>query len=205
MQLGGCRLRAGSIVAANVWVIQNSYHSDESSSFATLRSYGTGSFLSRHIVYQRQGISLSAPNIVNQASSAPIKIQHVGIFNNTAGNGIDIAGIARLDASAEIWGVCGAGGTPIALSMAGALTYNASPPGPAAYFYIAVTDAPGAAWISYRRAQAWQTTAPAFDPATSTYTAFRNLTPANLQATIAGGGFNGQWSDPQSGARMASV
>lgn len=205
VQCVGTRFRASAILAANVWQVFNCYNSDEAAGFCTFRAYGTGCVMSRHIVYQRQGLALSAPNIVNQASIAPIKISHIGIFNNTAGNAVEVAGFAKLDSTAEIWGICGAGGTPMALAVAGLVGYNAVPPGVASFFYVDCSAAPGAAWISYRQGLAWQTTAPAWDPATSAYTAYRNLTPALLQATIAGGGFNCQFNEPQSGARLASI
>jgi hypothetical protein len=205
IQVMGSRFRANSIVAANVLEVGNCYHSDEASGFGTFRVYGTGSLISRHMVEQRLGLALSTPILVNQASSSGFKILHIGIFGNTGSNAIDIAGIARLDGIAEIWGVCGAGGTPFALSTASALRYNAVPPGHAPYFYVNVAAAPAGAWISYRRAAAWQTSAPAFDTATSTFTSYRVLTPANLQASLGAGGVNGEWFDPVSGCGMASV
>lgn len=42
-------------------------------------------------------------------------------------------------------------------------------------------------------------TAPAFDPATSTFTAYRALTVANIDATVAAAGFGGQVNDPVTG------
>lgn len=63
---------------------------------------------------------------------------------------------------------------------------------PASYFYINA-----AIWISCDQPGGNGNTAPAYDTATNTFTAARrNLSAANLSATVGAGGFNGRFFDP---------
>jgi hypothetical protein len=206
--LAGTRLRANSkMYFVGVIDLINSY-ADDSAAGAPVFTGALNSFAINCMTQQRGGIRLDGMTTVIGGGSGSVKawtIQNgMGIFNNTTGPGVDVASVT-LNAAAEIWGVCGAGGTPFFLQEGAGLYYTAPPPGLAGFFFINVAAAPGAAWISYRRASAVQTTAPAWDLATSTFTGYRALTPALIQATVAGGGFNGQFFDPPSGATLGAL
>lgn len=72
---------------------------------------------------------------------------------------------------------------------------------PASYFYINA-----AIWISCDQAGGNGNTAPAYDTAANTFTAARrNLSAANLSATVGAGGFNGRFFDPVTCCAMVAA
>jgi hypothetical protein len=201
----GTRFRANSKMwFPSSFTVANCYADDSASNPVLLLTVSSGALI-RFVTVQRQGVRILALSPLQFGFVKSWNMQSgLGIFNNSAGPGAEVSG-ASCNASQEVWGVCGAGGTPFQLQPGNFLYYRALPPGNAGLYFINVAAAPGGAWISYIRAQAVTTTAPTFDVATQTFTTYRALTPALLQATIAGGGVNGQWVDPLSGCGMAAI
>ena len=145
-------------------------------------------------------------------------LNSVGIFNVTNTFPIVILDYLTLPSTAEIWGGTAGGGgingfAPIllrsgaTLSWPGATITGAAPP--ASYFYVNLSGSP---WIALDDANGGSgTTAgvgyncPAWDVATNQFTADRALTPANLQATVAAGGFFGRFFDPRTKCSMVAA
>jgi hypothetical protein len=205
----GVRLRAnGRYLASTTFTVVNCYASDEAAGAPFLGLVGYSGTILRFTTWQRQGIIVAANNECETAfasASKPWLIQSpFGIFNNSAGPGMTLTNCSFNASTFELWGVCGAGGTPIFLTSGCCLYYRATPPGQANMYLINVAAAPTACWISYQRAQAVVVSAPTFNygVAPPVFTTVRNLTPALLQDTNLATGFNGQWFDPLSGCGM---
>jgi hypothetical protein len=206
--MSGVRFKANSLLAADSVNLQNCYWDDSQNNQPLIRSTNTfaTSSISNCVTVARRGVRFTTPgpSAATNALTGSVLTQFtngLGIFNNTGGVGFELNGSGTFSPTMRVWGVCQAGGTPIGLGSPGSrLCYGAALPGAASYYTVDVTLAPSAAWISYRNStaagEAYNATAPTFDPATSIFTAYRTLTPANLQAAIAAGGFNGQFFDP---------
>lgn len=205
----GSRIRAnGRYVASASFTVVNCYASDEAAGAPFLGLMGFGGTLLRFTTWQRQGIVVSGNCESELSSVSPNKSwllqSPIGIFNNTAGPGLTLGNCSFNASTLEIWGICGAGGTPIYLASGCSLYYRALPPGQANMYLINCAAAPAGAWISFQRAQAVVTSAATFNygVAPPVFTTVRNLTPALLQDTNLATGFNGQWFDPLSGCGM---
>jgi hypothetical protein len=206
IQCSGVRFKPGSLVSAEQFTLFSCYVDDSASGRFFIRQGGcTASSIVRFMTVQRQGVRVTSM-VPNSGNAIAMNINSgFGIFNNTAGPGLDIVGYGHFNSTQSIWGVCAAGGTPLHLGGNGSrLTYGAAVPGAASYFRIDCTLAPSGAWISYK-GPGIQVTAPAFDAATSTFTSYRTLTAANIQAALGSGGLNGQWFDPVTGCGMAAA
>jgi hypothetical protein len=203
--INGCRMRPNSKLSVLGVLTLNCCYSDDSASGAPTFSGLLNSFGIRYITQQRLGtIFLGLTSAQSGRHEAWTFQDGMGLFNNTAGPAYEVHN-ACFNSSNQVWGVCGAGGTPIFMKANGTLSYTVGAPGPAGYYFVDCTAAPAAAWISYSRNNTVQTTAPAWDFATSAFTAYRALTAANIQATVAAGGFFGQFSEPPSGCRFVPL
>jgi hypothetical protein len=201
----GCRIRPNSILfLPSSITLANCYADDSASGAPSFRTFQASAVI-RFVSQQRGGVRFLGLTETQVGAVKSWTFQNgMGVFNNTAAPGYEASG-ACLNAGCEVWGVAGAGGGAFLLSSGNSLSYTPVPPGVAGYFFIDLTAAPANAWISLRNAQALRTTAPAWDPATSAFTAYRNLTSVLIQATIAGGGFNGQFFDPLTGCALRSL
>ena len=208
--LQGMRIRAnGRVFGSSSVSIFNGYADDSAAGAPYFASAGGGNTILRFITWQRQGVIIVGPHAAEISAVSSVKAWNIqspfGVFNNTAGPGLTLTNCSFNASTFELWGVCGAGGTPVHLTTGNVLYYRAPPPGQANMYLINVAAAPAGAWISYLRAQAIQTSAPTFDysVAPPVFTTVRVLTPVNLQNTNLGtGGLAGQWFDPLSGCGM---
>jgi hypothetical protein len=135
-------------------------------------------------------------------------VNSVGMFNVPNTLPFTIRDSAQLSATCDIWGN-GNAFAPILLLANARLYWTAADvrggAPPASFFFINVAaSSPANVWVTCDDVTNGANI-PAWDTATNTFTANRLLSPANLQATVAAGGFNGRFFDPVSGCQMVAT
>ena len=194
-QLFGCHIGATLPSSVSNFVITGGYQSAGSSTWRILG--GTGQ-INRYML-QGSNTTLQLASVGARGTTIGWLISQLGCFDNGNQNPLTLVTDVTLSATASIWGANNAL-SPIFLTEAAMLKFSVAATAlPASYFYI--DTGPAGEWVTCDN----RTSIPAFDRATGLYTAPRLLSPANLQATVAAGGFGGQFFDPVTGCGFVSI
>jgi hypothetical protein len=183
MGILGCQLAPFAFPRAQNIVFVNGYCRGNSIEITTIAAMSFTRFMSQGRILRLT--CLTPPNLAGQVG---ILINQFGICDAGATVALIIRNNVCLQATATLWGP-GNTAEAIRLESNGLLAYGASSAAlPNSYFFISN----GGNWLSCEA----RISVPAFDVATSLWTAPRALSQANLQATVAAGGFGGQVNDP---------
>lgn len=183
------------------WFVTNSYQAGVSCTFHA--QYG--GTMRRHMTQGNATARFSCGSTGNMTGvNLGWVIEQLGSFDNASSNSIVILDRLQLTATATLWGVNAINAAPIIIARGGIFNFGAAFAAlPASYFYI--QPCPGGAdigaWVVCAL-NGFRANVPAYDDATQLFTANRLLSPANIQATVAAGGFGGQFFDPFTGCQM---
>jgi len=205
----GCQYASGSIMTFFTTSINNSYCNTDVTIFAFINGV-----ISR---FMTQGGSLALETSTTQIAQPSVitgwSINQIGFWDTAAAGRrpLTIFNQTDLAAGCTLWGNGNTNNNvaPIALARGASLMYGAASTAlPAAYFFLlsASAGAENGAFIAcYNNASVPRVNVPAYDDATQLFTANRLLSPANLQATVAAGGFGGYFFDPVTTCSMGQV
>jgi hypothetical protein len=188
----GCQVLPFAFPRAQAFVFVNGYCRGNSIDMTTVVSMSFTRFMSQGRVLRLT--CLTPPNVAGQVGAL---INQLGICDVGAQPALIVRDNVCLQTTGTLWGP-GNTAQAILLEANGLLAYGASAAAlPNSYFFISNSGN----WLSMEG----RTSVPAFDQAGSAYTAARALTQANLQQTVAGGGFGGQVTDPVTGSVFAQM
>jgi hypothetical protein len=212
VRAGGCRFSSNTSTRDTWWVCQNlDIFNCNFDGTVNLRVLGQGNVTRAFIHGTSSSVMLSSSSHARPSTSSTRTegwlVNSVGIINVPNTLGLVIADSVQFSSTCEIWGK-GNAFTPIMLLANSRLYWTAgnvhggAPP--ASFFYIDLTGVtPAGTWVACDDLN--NTSIPAWDDTANAFTASRTLTPAHLQASIAGGGFNGRFFDPVSGCSMVAT
>jgi hypothetical protein len=194
----GCQFSNGTQPLSPTWTIANGYTRASTPVFHCVESGSFTRFMAQAPTAGSATMRISCSSGVLSNGSRGWTINQIGSWDSTTDFPLRIVGSSvLLAATATLWG---GNNTfePVKIVSKGQLAYLAAPAAlPNSYFFI-VGGGLGA-WASCEA----RTSIPAFDLATSLYTAPRLISPANLQTTVALGGFGGLFNDPVTGSEFS--
>jgi hypothetical protein len=191
----GCQNAITNTIVCLNWSISNGYSKARQILLST-----NASSITRYMCQDTAEMVFSSPRGSLGASGAAASggwlINQIGVFDNTQ-RPLQVFDKVWLSPTATIWGNnSAAGAEPWFFFRMGMVEYGASSNAlPASYFYINL-PASGAYIACSTNAGTPRSSVAAFDVTTNLFTANRLISPANLQATVAAGGFGGYFFDP---------